>query len=266
MKSLTFSCTNVWIVISSTQPVSCSLPRQRAVDQQVGDLEVGRVLAELLDRIAAVLEDAGVAVDVGDRAAAGGRVHVRRVVGHQPEVLVVGLDLAQVHRAHRAVLDGQLVGRARAVVGDRHVSLAALMRSVPAIAALGCLDLALVVTAEVLVAVRPQRRRVERHERQLRDRQARVELDRHAREVVELERQRALPAGVAEAGGGVHDQPEPAELDLALDPRDDVVGQLDVLERAAEAELAGVDHERLALGRRRPARSGRAADRAGRSR
>ena len=95
------------------------LRRQVPVDDQVGDLEVGRVLAQLLDRVAAVLQDPGVAVDVGDRAAAGGGVHVGGVVDHQPEVVRVGLDLSQVHPANRAVLDRQLVGGAGAVVGDR---------------------------------------------------------------------------------------------------------------------------------------------------
>ena len=92
--------------------------RQLAEDQQVGDLEEGRALAELLDRVAAVFEDAGVAVDVGDRGAAGGGVGEGRVVGHQPEFVLVDLDLAQVHAAHGAVLDRQLVGLAGAVVGD----------------------------------------------------------------------------------------------------------------------------------------------------
>ena len=132
MKSLTFSCTNVWIVISSTHSSSCGCVGRRAVDQQVGDLEVGRVLAQLLDRVAAVLEDARVAVDVGDRAAARGRVHERRVVGHQPEVVLVDLDLAQVHRAHGAVGDRQLVGRARAVVGDRQRVLRGAVAAPPA--------------------------------------------------------------------------------------------------------------------------------------
>ena len=72
--------------------------RQLAEDQQVGDLEEGRALAELLDRVAAVFEDAGVAVDVGDRGAAGGGVGEGRVVGHHPEFVLVDLDLAQVHR------------------------------------------------------------------------------------------------------------------------------------------------------------------------
>ena len=93
--------------------------RQSAVNQQVGDLQVSRVLAQLLDRIAAVLQDPGLAVDVGDRAATGGGVRVRRVVGHQAEVGLARLDLTQVHRPHGPVGDRQLVGAARAVVGHR---------------------------------------------------------------------------------------------------------------------------------------------------
>jgi hypothetical protein len=100
---------------------------------------------------------------------------------------------------------------------------------------------------EVRVAVRALRRLVERHERQLGDRLARPEDDRHAREVGDLERERALEARVDEAGGGVHDEAEPPQRRLALDPRDHVVGQLDVLLRAAEDELAGVDDERFAV-------------------
>src|SRR5436305_10139484 len=103
------------------------------------------------------------------------------------------------------------------------------------------------MAAELGTAVWPHGRAVERHERQLRDQQARVELDRNAREVVELERERALPAGVTETRGGVDDQPEAADGALALDPGDYVIGQLDPFERAAEAELAGVDDERLVL-------------------
>ena len=93
--------------------------RQLAVDQQVGDLEVGRLLAELLDRVAAVLEDAGGAVDVGDLAAAVRGVRVRRVVGHEAEVVLVDLDPAEVHRLDGPVDDLDLVGLARPVVGDR---------------------------------------------------------------------------------------------------------------------------------------------------
>ena len=113
------SWTKVWWVTSKTQRSSCGVGRQLAEDEQVGDLEVARLLAELLDRVAPVLEDPGLAVDVGDRRAAGGGVGERRVVGHQAEVVLGDLDLAQVHRPHRAVGDRQLVGLAGAVVGDR---------------------------------------------------------------------------------------------------------------------------------------------------
>ena len=93
--------------------------RQLAEDQQVGDLEEARALAELLDRVAAVFEDPRLAVDVGDRRAAGGRVGERRVVGQHAEFVLGDLDLAQVHRPHGPVGDRQLVGPAGAVVGDR---------------------------------------------------------------------------------------------------------------------------------------------------
>ena len=55
--------------------------RQLAVDQQVADLGEGGVLGDLVDRVAAVAQDPLLAVDKGDRARAGARVAVRRVVG-----------------------------------------------------------------------------------------------------------------------------------------------------------------------------------------
>ena len=48
--------------------------RQLAVDQQVADLDEGRLLGELVDRVTAVAQNAGVAVDVGDGTLAGGGV------------------------------------------------------------------------------------------------------------------------------------------------------------------------------------------------
>ena len=98
--------------------VELLLGRQLAVDQEVGDLEVRGLLAQLLDRVAAVLEHPGLAVDVADRAAHRRRVRERRVVGHQAEVVLGHLDLAKVHRLDGAVLDRDVVGLARAVVRD----------------------------------------------------------------------------------------------------------------------------------------------------
>ena len=61
------------------------------MDQQVGDFEERAAFRELLDRVAPVLQDALLAVDVGDSAAAGGGIGEARVVHHQPEIALVGL-------------------------------------------------------------------------------------------------------------------------------------------------------------------------------
>ena len=88
MNFLMFSWSIVCMVISCVHAVSCVGGRQLAEEEQVGGLEVGALLGQLLDRVAAVGEDALVAVDVGDRAPARRGVHERRVVGHQAEVVV----------------------------------------------------------------------------------------------------------------------------------------------------------------------------------
>ena len=56
---------------------------QLTVEQQVGHLQVGALLGELLDRVAAVAQDAVVAVEVGDRALAGRGLQVGRVVDEE---------------------------------------------------------------------------------------------------------------------------------------------------------------------------------------
>src|SRR6185437_8518054 len=55
--------------------------RQLTVDQQVGRLDEGGLLGELLDRVAAVAQDARVTVDVGDGGLARGRVDEADVEG-----------------------------------------------------------------------------------------------------------------------------------------------------------------------------------------
>jgi hypothetical protein len=93
--------------------------RQLAEDDQIRGLEVCGPLGELLDRVAAVFEDAFVAVDEGDAAATRRRIHECRIVGHQSAIVVGDFDLSQIGRADGAVGDGNLVGLASAVVSDR---------------------------------------------------------------------------------------------------------------------------------------------------
>ena len=64
--------------------------RQLALEQEPRRLEEARVLGELLDRVAAVAQDAGVAVDERDPAARRGGVEEGRVVRHQPQLAEVG--------------------------------------------------------------------------------------------------------------------------------------------------------------------------------
>jgi hypothetical protein len=94
---------------------------QLAVDQQVGDLEEARALRELLDRVAAVLQDALVAIDEGDGGAARGGVDETGVVDGQARCVLGGLDLPDVGCSDGAVDDRDVVLRAGAVVthGER---------------------------------------------------------------------------------------------------------------------------------------------------
>ena len=68
------SCSSVCRLILLVKSSSCAPRRQLAVDQQVAHLEEAALLGELLDRVAAVAQDAGVAVDVGDRGRRRGGV------------------------------------------------------------------------------------------------------------------------------------------------------------------------------------------------
>jgi hypothetical protein len=93
--------------------------RQFAVDQEVGDVEEGGVLGQLLDRVAAVAEDALLAVDVGDRAPAARRIQEGRVVADDAGGGAIARDLLQVGRLDRPVLQGDVIAPAGSVVDDR---------------------------------------------------------------------------------------------------------------------------------------------------
>ena len=114
---------NVLVDVGVVGDVVCPLLHLRlggqlSVGDQVRRFQESAPFRQLLDRVAAVFENAAVAVDVGDGAATGGGILERGVVHHQPEILVGGLHLAEVHRLDGPVRDRDLVRPPRAVVGD----------------------------------------------------------------------------------------------------------------------------------------------------
>ena len=102
-------------MISWTHCSSLLGSRQLPVEQQVSDFEIGRLLGQLLDRVAAVLEDPLVAVDEGDRALGCGRGRERRVV--EPDARK---ELAPLLGRDPTVDDRDLDRLAVAVIRDRH--------------------------------------------------------------------------------------------------------------------------------------------------
>ena len=71
--------------------------RQLAFEDQIGDLEIAAVRGQILDRVAAMAERPGAAVEVGDRAPAGRRVAERRI--ERDQLRVVGpCDLTEIGR------------------------------------------------------------------------------------------------------------------------------------------------------------------------
>ncbi len=84
--------------------------RELTVDEQVGDLEERGLLGQLVDRVAAVEQDALAAVDVGDGRLARRGVHEARVDRHGARLAQQGGDHDPVV-AHRGAHSGQFQGR-----------------------------------------------------------------------------------------------------------------------------------------------------------
>ncbi len=82
--------------------------RQLAVEQEIAGLQEVAVLGQLLDRIAAIEQDAFVAVDIGDLGLAAARRGVAGIVGEHPGL---GVELADVddRRADRSLVDRERV-------------------------------------------------------------------------------------------------------------------------------------------------------------
>jgi hypothetical protein len=93
-----------------------ALAGQLAVDEQVRDLDERRLLGELLDRVAPVAQDPGVAVDVRDGALARRGVDEAGVVGDSARVLeqrcypqcVGTVGGGDARKGEALVLDGEL--------------------------------------------------------------------------------------------------------------------------------------------------------------
>ena len=91
---------------------------QFTVIQKITCFEKIAVFCQLLNGIAPIKQDAFLAIDECDRAFGGRGVGKGWVVAHQAKVIGADFDLAQVDGADGALLDGDLVRLARAVVGD----------------------------------------------------------------------------------------------------------------------------------------------------
>src|SRR5215471_10427076 len=97
---------------------------QLSVKDQVGHLEVGAPLRELLDWITSISKNPLVAIDKCYPALAGGGIHERRIVSHQAKIVARDLDLSEVGRPDSAILYRHLILFPGAVVQNRKCALA----------------------------------------------------------------------------------------------------------------------------------------------
>ncbi len=88
------------------------------MEEQIRRFEVGAFFGEVFDGVAAVAQDAGVAIDKSNFADAGRGVIEGGVITHHAEFVGVHFDLAEVHGADGAVGYGDFVGLAGAIVRD----------------------------------------------------------------------------------------------------------------------------------------------------
>src|SRR5208283_3309250 len=81
--------------------------RQLAIQQQIADLEIIRMFGELIDRVAAMQQHAGVAVDIGDLSFAAGCRYEGRIEAQQPRLRLQRPHIDDV-AAERRFLDRKL--------------------------------------------------------------------------------------------------------------------------------------------------------------
>src|SRR5262245_23312729 len=83
--------------------------RQLPEDDEIGRFEIRRMLCQLLDWIAAILEHALIAIDIRNAASTRRRVHERRIVRTQTLIVLAEFDLPKIGGANSAVGDGNFV-------------------------------------------------------------------------------------------------------------------------------------------------------------
>ena len=89
-----------------------------AVEEEVGGFKIRAFFSQIFNGVAAVAQDAGVAVDVSDFADARCGVVEGRIVTHHAEIGGIDLDLAEVGGTDGVVRDGDLVGLPSTIVDD----------------------------------------------------------------------------------------------------------------------------------------------------
>src|SRR4029078_15784 len=100
-----------WLTDAVFKRKICLARRQFAVKQQIAGLDKAAVFGELIDRVAAIEQDALVAVDDSDLRFAARRGRKARIVSEAPGVLVKRVDVDHVG-AQRALADRQVILRA----------------------------------------------------------------------------------------------------------------------------------------------------------
>src|SRR5262245_43378292 len=80
-----------------------------SVKNQVGSFEISTFLRQLFNGVTSVQKDSFFAINKGNLALTGRRIHKRGVITHQAKITFRDLDLAQVCGANRAVLNGNLI-------------------------------------------------------------------------------------------------------------------------------------------------------------
>ena len=104
-----------------------ALCRELTVTKEPRHFEEGRAFGKLLDRVAAIAEDALVAVDECDRAATGSGVQKSRVVAQKARIVrVIGLYLFQIGGADCALADRNRV----CLVGPRVADFERVLRRI----------------------------------------------------------------------------------------------------------------------------------------